>query len=83
MAGIQKRVRASGTVTYVVRWYAPDGAERSKGGFRTRKDAKAQAALKAARQWEEKAKTLIRSSPNFEPIPSRLSRRLVLTKRLR
>jgi integrase len=44
MAGIQKRVRASGTVTYVVRWYTPNGAERSKGGFRTRKDAKAFAA---------------------------------------
>lgn len=44
MAGIQKRVRASGTTTYVVRWYAPDGTERSKGGFRTRKDAKAFAA---------------------------------------
>jgi integrase len=44
MAGIQKRVRASGTVTYVVRWYATDGSERSKGGFRTRKDAKAFAA---------------------------------------
>lgn len=44
MAGIQKRVRASGTITYVVRWYAPDGIERSKGGFRTRKDAKAFAA---------------------------------------
>lgn len=41
MAGIQKRVRASGTTTYVVRWYAPDGIERTKGGFRTRKDAKA------------------------------------------
>lgn len=46
MAGIQKRVRASGTTTYVVRWYAPDGTERTKGGFRTRKDAKA-FALKA------------------------------------
>jgi hypothetical protein len=41
MASIQKRVRASGTTTYVVRWYTPDGSERSKGGFRTRKDAKA------------------------------------------
>ncbi len=41
MAGIQKRVRASGTTTYVVRWYSPDGTERTKGGFRTRKDAKA------------------------------------------
>jgi integrase len=44
MAGIQKRVRASGTTTYVVRWYGADGTERSKGGFRTRKDAKAFAA---------------------------------------
>lgn len=44
MASVQKRVRASGTTTYVVRWYATDGSERSKGGFRTRKDAKAFAA---------------------------------------
>lgn len=41
MAGIQKRVRASGTTTYVVRWYNPDGTEHTKGGFRTRKEAKA------------------------------------------
>lgn len=40
MAHVQKRVRASGTTTYVVRWYAPDGKERTKGGFRTRKAAK-------------------------------------------
>lgn len=44
MASVQKRVRASGTTTYVVRWYTPDGTERTKGGFRTRKDAKAFAA---------------------------------------
>src|SRR5574337_380981 len=44
MAAIQKRVRASGTTTYVVRWYTPDGFQRTKGGFRTRKDAKAFAA---------------------------------------
>ncbi len=44
MAGIQKRVRDSGTTTYVVRWYAADGKERTKGGFRTRKEAKAYAA---------------------------------------
>ncbi|VBA46743.1 tyrosine-type recombinase/integrase [Mycobacterium pseudokansasii] len=41
MASVQKRVRTSGTTTYVVRWYTPDGTERTKGGFRTRKDAKA------------------------------------------
>lgn len=44
MASVQKRVRNSGTTTYVVRWYTPDGTERTKGGFRTRKDAKAFAA---------------------------------------
>jgi integrase len=43
MASVQKRVRASGTTTYLVRWYAPDGAERTKGGFRTRKTAQAYA----------------------------------------
>jgi integrase len=44
VASVQKRVRASGTTTYLVRWYTPDGAERTKGGFRTRKDAKVFAA---------------------------------------
>jgi integrase len=58
MAGIQKRVRASGTVTYVVRWYAPDGTERTKGGFRTRKDAKAFAA---------KADTQTLTGMDFDP----------------
>jgi|GEM_PF-1497901 len=43
MAHAQKRVRQSGTTTYVVRWYAPDGKERTKGGFRTRKAATAYA----------------------------------------
>jgi len=58
MAGIQKRVRASGTTTYVVRWYAPDGTERTKGGFRTRKDAKAFAA---------KADTQTLTGMDFDP----------------
>lgn len=48
MASVQKRVRTSGTTTYVVRWYTPDGTERTKGGFRTRKDAKAFAAKAGA-----------------------------------
>jgi integrase len=43
MSSIQKRVRHSGTTTYVVRWYAPDGKESTKGGFRTRKAAHAYA----------------------------------------
>jgi integrase len=45
MAGIQKRVSANGTTTYVVRWYAPDGTERTKGGFRTKKAAEDYAAI--------------------------------------
>nr|WP_313774282.1 tyrosine-type recombinase/integrase [Mycobacterium sp.] len=45
MAAVQKRVRASGTTTYVVRWYAPDGTERTKGGFRTKKAAEDWAAI--------------------------------------
>lgn len=40
---VQKKVRDSGTTTYVVRWYGPDGKERYKGGFRTKK---------AAQDWE-------------------------------
>jgi integrase len=42
---VQKRVRANGTTTYVVRWYAPDGTERTKGGFRTKKAAEDYAAI--------------------------------------
>jgi integrase len=40
MAHVQKRTWQSGTTTYVVRWRTPDGAERTKGGFPTRKAAK-------------------------------------------
>src|SRR3954463_13230312 len=45
MATVQKRVRHSSTTTYVVRWYAPDGKERTRGGFRTKKAAEDWAAL--------------------------------------
>jgi integrase len=58
MATVQKRVRHSGTTTYNVRWYAPDGKERTKGGFRTRKDAKAFAV---------KADTATASGMDFDP----------------
>ena len=47
MASVQKRVRNSGTTTYVVRWYAPDGTERTRGGFRSRKAAEAYATKQA------------------------------------
>ncbi|MEZ0354097.1 tyrosine-type recombinase/integrase [Mycobacterium sp. pR1184] len=58
MASIQKRVRSSGTTTYVVRWYTPDGAQRTKGGFRTRKDAKA---------FASKADTAALTGMDFDP----------------
>lgn len=41
MAYVQKRTWDNGTTTYVARWRMPDGAERTKGGFKTRKAAKA------------------------------------------
>ncbi|ORB53678.1 tyrosine-type recombinase/integrase [Mycobacterium persicum] len=41
MARIQKRVTKSGATTYVVKWRTPDGKDRSKGGFTTRKAANA------------------------------------------
>ena len=44
MARVQKRQTRSGTPTYVVKWRTPDGHDRSKGGFRTRKAALAYAA---------------------------------------
>ena len=43
MARIQKRQTRSGATTYVVKWRTPDGHDRSKGGFRTRKAANAYA----------------------------------------
>lgn len=45
MAHVQKRVRNSGTTTYVVRWTGPDGTEHSKSGFRTKKAAESYAAI--------------------------------------
>ena len=44
MAHIQKRQWESGVTTYVVRWRMPDGTEQAKGGFTTRRAAKAYAA---------------------------------------
>jgi integrase len=60
VAGIQKRVRASGTVTYVVRWQNADGSEHSKGGFRTRKAAQDWAAIEV----EPKRRRGIHVDPN-------------------
>jgi hypothetical protein len=39
MARVQKRVTAAGATTYVAKWRAPDGRDRSKGGFATKKAA--------------------------------------------
>ena len=43
MARIQKRMTKSGAAAYVVKWRTPDGKDRSKGGFSTRKAANAYA----------------------------------------
>ena len=43
MARIQKRQTKSGATSYVVKWRTPDGHDRSKGGFTTRKAAHAYA----------------------------------------
>ena len=64
MASIQKRKRRSGTTTYVVRWYTPDGTQRTKGGFRTRKDAKAFAA---------KADSAMLTGMDFDPGKGKMS----------
>jgi integrase len=40
MAHVQKRVWGNGTATYLVRWRTPDGTERTKGGFPTRRQAR-------------------------------------------
>lgn len=39
MAHVQKRATTNGQTRYVVKWRTPDGKGRSKGGFRTRKQA--------------------------------------------
>jgi hypothetical protein len=41
MARIQKRITNSGATTYVAKWRASDGKDRSKGGFTTKKAANA------------------------------------------
>jgi hypothetical protein len=43
MARIQKRQTKSGATVYVVKWRTSDGADRTKGGFSTRKAANAYA----------------------------------------
>jgi integrase len=44
MASIQKRLTASGTTTYVVKWKDHRGDYRTKGGFKTKKAAETYAA---------------------------------------
>jgi integrase len=44
MARIQKRTRKGGQTTYVVKWRTPDGHDRTRGGFTTRRAANAYAA---------------------------------------
>jgi integrase len=39
MARVHKRVTARGATVYVAKWRAPDGRDRSKGGFTTKKAA--------------------------------------------
>lgn len=64
MASVQKRVRHSGTTTYVVRWYAPDGTERTKGGFRTRK---------AALAYATKVESALLAGNDFDPAKGALT----------
>jgi hypothetical protein len=45
MARVQKRVTTTGAATYVVKWREPNGQDRSKGGFKTRKAADDYAAV--------------------------------------
>ena len=47
MASVQKRTRADGRPVYVVKWRTPDGKERTKGGFPTKKLADAYATKQA------------------------------------
>ncbi|NKR27510.1 tyrosine-type recombinase/integrase [Rhodococcus hoagii] len=39
MAHVQKRTTSTGQTRYVVKWRTPDGKQRSKGGFTTKKNA--------------------------------------------
>lgn len=43
MARVQKRIGKDGVSRYIVKWRTPNGKDRTKGGFRTRKAASAYA----------------------------------------
>jgi hypothetical protein len=43
MASIQKRQLKNGQTSYVVKWRTPDGKHRTRGGFRTKKQAQSYA----------------------------------------
>jgi integrase len=45
MARVQKRITKSGATTYAVKWREPNGHDRSKGGFPTKKAAEDFAAI--------------------------------------
>lgn len=43
MASVEKRARVKGATTYIVKWRTPDGKHRTRGGFTTKKAARAYA----------------------------------------
>lgn len=63
MAHAQKRTWASGKTTWVGRWETPDGKERSKGGFGTKK---------AALQFAVKAEADLAAGMDFDPGKGRM-----------
>lgn len=63
MAHVQKRTTSTGQTRYVVKYRTPDGKQRSKGGFTTKKDAETYAnevdySQRRGSTWDHKAGAL-------------------------
>lgn len=67
MARIQKRQTSKGTPTYVVKWRTPDGKDRSKGGFATKR---------AAEQYGTRAEEASIRGIDFDPDAGKLTFRV-------
>lgn len=76
MAHVQKRTTSTGQTRYVVKYRTPDGKQRSKGGFTTKKDAEAYAnevdySQRRGSTWDHKAGALTFSVAAGEWLASR------------
>lgn len=63
MASVEKRQNSKGAASYIVKWRTPDGKHRTRGGFLTKK---------AARAYASKAETATHSGVEFDPAAGKL-----------